>query len=218
MTISELQSDQKLDLRKLRDEVPTSTTKKMTMMKKNDTTFRCQYCCDNEVKDVMKMFNHNKCSCKKNRKSGVKVNGKILNNYIYNHRYHRRVDLPFSNRKKYVICNNLKAMIERSNETKRETPPATSPSLNRKSKNSPTPSLAPSPTREQRLFLRNRIPCNDERLRSVKKVVLSMKVEGEDEIYKIDVSEKRQSQASKFVKDVTASFYRVPFGDAKVRE
>ena len=64
----------------------------------NDTTFRYQYCCDSEVKDAMKMFNHNKCSCKKNRKSGVKVKGKILNNYIYNHRYHRRVDLPFSNR------------------------------------------------------------------------------------------------------------------------
>ena len=91
------------------------------MTKKVKAAVRKQYVCDEEVKNVFIKYSHKKCTCKTRRKVAVAVTGKVLNNYLLNHRDSAILPCPhFNARKKFHICTNLRDMIEQSPDKGKE--------------------------------------------------------------------------------------------------
>ena len=192
------------------------------MTKKVKAAVRKQYVCDEEVKNVFIKYSHKKCTCKTRRKVAVAVTGKVLNNYLLNHRDSAILPCPhFNARKKFHICTNLRDMIEQSPDKGKEDRTPTLMSVvsiapsNKKKTDHPVVQADDEMSRSQRLFLRNRVPANDSSLKGVKRVQVLV---GNDKPYEIKTENIRISQKSKFKDDVLSHYYKVPFGKLKMGE
>ena len=190
-----------------------------------------QVYCDKEVKDIFRNYNHRKCTSTKRRMYCVPVSGKILNDYLVSSRESSTDPRRFNVRKKYHVCCNLHGMLKRvpkaaasDDEEKENTPllsvvPTTvQTDLTRLRKNH---NAATQPNKEhdiksrsQRLFLRNRIPADDPRLKGVKKVLVRVE---DDEVGEIDTTKMRVSTKAVFANEVLNHYYRIPFAKMKMR-
>ena len=185
--------------------------------------------CDEEVKDILKEYSHRRCTSSKSRRYCVAVNGSALNKYLINHRQSSTDPKRFNPRKKYNICRTLHSTISnatKNNDTaargeEESTPQLICPVATGVAKNPSTRTrvtLQPLPindeeNRAQRLFLRNRIPVTDPRLKGIKKVV----VEVGDDIDEIDMRAIRADQKALFVEEVLSHYYRVPYRKMTMR-
>ena len=187
--------------------------------------------CDKVVKDVFKKYSHNKCTCPKRRMYCVSVTGKFLNTYLTNHRKSTTDPTRFNSRKKYNICTNLHGIITKAIDkvAEEEGTPLLSIDTNTVSTTTAAPlktdeafcntkrqhqSNNEEQNRAQRLFLRQRIPADDPKLKGVKKVCVSIK----NEMYEINTTKMRVRQKDRFREEVLDNYYKVPFGKLSMRQ
>ena len=203
----------------------------MKMMKASK---KIQVQCDAEVKELFRRYSHQKCTCANRRKYSVAVSGKLLNDYLLQHRDSSTDPSRFNTRKKYSICTNLHDAISKANikEEEQGTPsisvePITITDGIRGGRRPQRKCLQQPPTaptitttnndnisHSQRLFfLRNRISVDDATLKGVKKVSISV----ENERHEIDTTKLRVDQKKKFTNDVLSHYYKLPFGKITMR-
>ena len=79
--------------------------------------------CDKEVKELARLYLHKKCTCAKRRIYASKVKGKKINDWIYGCMLAKGEESLFNDeskrlnsRKQYMVCNNLKLMIDKCKE------------------------------------------------------------------------------------------------------
>ena len=196
-------------------------------MKDIEDSMNRQVKCDKVVKEVLKKYSHSKCTCAKRRIYSVGVSGKVLNNYLINHRRSGTDPTRFNSRKKYNICSNLYESISRANNTNTPEQDDGTPSLlcveTVSSKKAPHRKIVKpkndedeerDETRAQRLFMRQRIAANDPELKGVKKVNVSIG----NEKYQIETTKMRVRQKDRFRNEVLDSYYKVPFGHLSMRQ
>lgn len=159
-------------------------------------------------------YSHNKCTSNTRRHNNTKVTGAYLNRYLHNHRCSDADPNHFNPRKQYNICYNLKTMIDRSPPSISDSPPPATNKNNTNNKVTPPSPPPPTPDRATRAFMRSRIPCDDEKLKGVKEIQVSV---GEEK-KTIDLTHLRASMTTKFNADVLSHYYKVPFGRLKMRQ
>ena len=174
---------------------------------------KTQYSCDRFVKSIVKHF-HKKCSCKKSYRLSYTTSGKLLNHMLSHCSSYKGDNNPFndSNKKEYIICANLHYLINTP-----DLPRLTTVSDKNRSKVAAASTIK---TREQRAFLRNRIP-----VKSMKGIKLVKVMIDGDKDTDIDMtrkeSRKGKTYSSMLKKDVlynSNNYYRVPFGSLKMRQ
>ena len=178
--------------------------------------------CDEEVKELLQKYGHKKCTSANQRMYCRDVTGATLNQYLLKYRETGTHPSHFVGRKKYHICYNLYNMIEQAKASSTLSPslPNTAAALhNHYPAITPTPgekhrNHTKTPSREERLFLRNRIGIDDPKLTGVKKV--NVNVKGTD-IIEIDVGQKRANKKLKFTEDVLNNYNKVRFGKLTMR-
>ena len=86
----------------------------------NKTKPKPQVACDKEVKELSRLYLHKKCTCAKRRIYASKVTGKKINDWVYGCMLAKGEEVLFQDetkrfnpRKHYMVCNNLKLMIEK---------------------------------------------------------------------------------------------------------
>jgi hypothetical protein len=164
-------------------------------MRDNKTTSSiCQY----DVKKVFKCLSHKKCY---QRGQSFKVKGQILNTLASKS--------IFDDNQSYSVCRTLHRRIESSGvQFKLYHPPI----IKRKNTESISSEVV---SRELRNFRRNRIPVRS--LSGIKSIMLKI---GDDDDTVIDVSKKRYKptvEYSQKVLDDKRNYFRVPYGELKMR-
>ena len=209
----------------LKKKMSTTTNTKSKENKKSS--------CDEEVKYVLKEYSHRRCTSSKSRRYCVAVNGSLLNNYLINHRQSSTDPKRFNPRKKYNICRTLHSTI--SNATNKGTAAAAeeestpqlicpiaigggvqNPARRRQTRvtlQEPPMPINDEANRSQRLFLRNRIPASDPRLKGIKKVVVEVGSERDE----IDTTTLRANKNAVFIEEVLGHYYRVPYRKMTMR-
>ena len=178
--------------------------------------------CDEEVKELLQKYGHKKCTSANRRMYCRDVTGATLNQYLLKYCKTGTHPSHFVGRKKYHICYNLYNMIEQAKASSTLSPslPNTAAAVpNRYPAITPTPvekhqNRTRTPSREERLFLRNRIGIDDPKLTGVKKVNVNVKG---DDVIEIDVGQKRANKKLKFTEDVLKNYNKVPFGKLTMR-
>ena len=157
---------------------------------------------------------HKKCSCKKSYRLSYTTSGKLLNHMLSHCSSYKGDNNPFndSNKKEYIICANLHYLINTP-----DLPRLTTISDKNRSMVAAASTIK---TREQRAFLRNRIP-----VKSMKGIKLVKVMIDGDKDTDIDMtrkeSRKGKTYSSMLKKDVlynSNNYYRVPFGSLKMRQ
>ena len=190
-----------------------------------------QVICDADVKQIAtKFLRHKKCTTKTERKYASKVTGKYLNDYLVEKKLFDDVikegytTKPFNSRKKYSICSNLKRGIEQQKKSFCSSVHATTPPCLEDC--TPAPSQIPRengltklPSREERLFLRNRIPVKS--LKGIKKI--NLKISGDDDVVistKKFSSTKGLSYSNIYHQDVLheSKKYKIPLGKLVMKQ
>ena len=193
--------------------------------------------CDKEVKTILSsIVRHKKCTTSiNNYQYATEIEGKKFNEWIIGQNSTTKFMFPFKEEKQYFICSNLRKTMK--NGIKYLNPRTLSSlycqpanELNDISTtidiNAETPSLMPLPqidetpvlTGDEVAPMRNRIHVND--LNGIQSIRVMV---GGDENNIIDLNsgiyKKRSSRVDMFHKDVTCkpNFYRVPFGNCKMR-
>ena len=194
--------------------------------------------CDADAKAIFsKLINHNKCTKRgKGSKYAVKVSGKELNSFLHptfcsivNCPLVSCKKKPFIGQKKYFICHNLQRTMSKPISMKYFHNPsnfcveiADSKSKKISSDDStptPQPTGIPNISREDRLFLRNRIPAKD--LKGIKQV--NLKIQGDDDVI-IDLNlphfKKKTSYNMMFNNEVLSmdNYFKLPFGKLTMKQ
>ena len=178
--------------------------------------------CDLEVKKIVSLYNHRKCTPKNIYTNCVKITGSKLNSWLILKGFDAKSKpYPFINSKDYSICSNFKRLLDSVTLIPLPVPesPKNTPSLgtDERISNNNIPIIVPPPlTRQERYLLRNRIPVRS--LKGIKTVRLAIK--GDDDRV-IDMTSRRKSTVRKFRDDLLGkcgpNYFKVRFGKLKMR-
>jgi hypothetical protein len=196
------------------------------MIKKNqeNNTLRQSFQCHKELKCIVKSF-HKKCCPRESRKKAAQISGKDLNEWLYHYRGIQTKPFKNSHKLNYTICNNLVKVMEKDlmkipsliNTDICHPVASTTKAPQKKKKNTPTLANAPVPalSREQRSFMRNRIPVQS--LDGIKNVKVTI---DKDDDYDIEIKDekKKMSYSDKFKSEILDEFYKLPFGKLTMRQ
>ena len=211
---------------------------KSSMSSDNHDAKTRQFSCNPDAKTIFsKLINHNKCTKRaKGSNYAVKVSGKELNTFLHP-TFCTVVDChgssckktPFTPQKKYFICHNLQRTLSNPLAKKYYHNPSNfcvdiedsskSKSVSSDPAPTPKPTQVPNLSREDRLFLRNRIPVKD--LKGIQQV--NLKIQGDDEVH-IDLNsphfKTRKSTNMIFNNDVLSkeNYFKVPFGKLTMKQ
>ena len=190
-----------------------------------------QVACDKEVKELARLYLHKKCTCAKRRIYASKVTGKKMNDWVYGCMLAKGEQALFqdeskrlNSRKQYMVCNNLKLMIDKCKEV--------SPSI-RKVTSIPSllsavvlPVADPTISRQERIEkynqARDNIMIGEE---IIEDTAHEEEIESDDEVWSDEEEENgnnrvgRIGQNEKFEMLVLegCAKYRKSFGDCKMR-
>lgn len=102
----------------------------------NKTQPKSQVACDKEVKTLSRLYMHKKCTCPKRRIYASKVTGKKLNDWVYGCMLAKGEEVlyqdetkRFNPRKHYMVCNNLKLLLDKQAKKGQVSPPSVPLSL-----------------------------------------------------------------------------------------
>jgi hypothetical protein len=177
-----------------------------------------RHVCDRQVKKLVCSF-HKSCTKKEARKSTIQVSGKYLNHWLAN--YRGIISNPFINSHKlnYNICSNLHLSIKNDLSTipiavvvsKQPTKKKKEGRSNNKENSATFQDLR---SREERRFMRNRIPVKS--LKGIDKVKIEI---GDDDTYYVDVKDKKEGMSYNdvFKEDILKHYYKVRFGELTMR-
>ena len=196
--------------------------------------------CDKEVKDIVKAF-HRKCSDKRSYKQCIMIGGNEMNTWMLG----RIGKQPFDPKKKYRICANLQRLLLNVSVKQpvilcniveeveldssycfpinSTTPSPTLPNTNSNhASTEQNQTIVPSPillNREQRMFMRNRIPVKDMKGLKSMKVIYNTDKEETIDLTSDKYKPSRKSTTDVFYEDVCSpsNFCKVPFGNLSMR-